>query len=73
MKDTLQSQLETYKRDNTKSSKSDMLSTINSISSSSSDSLTLRAAEQAKSSLTASRSNKNTIVESVEDLISSLS
>ncbi|MBZ2174435.1 hypothetical protein K8M07_04155 [Schnuerera sp. xch1] len=74
MKNTLKSQLETYKRDNTQSSKEAMLSTINSISNTmDNNSATQNTIEEAKQTLTASNSNKRGIVQSVENVISSLS
>lgn len=75
MKNTLKSQLETYKRDNTKSSKEEMLSTINSISSSmtNSDSSVSSSVEAAKKALTSKKTNKGEVVQSVESLISNLS
>ncbi|WP_352419278.1 hypothetical protein [Proteiniborus sp.] len=75
MKDMLRSQLETYKRDNSKSSKEAMLSTINSLTNSmgNGDSRALSSVETAKKALTSSKGNKDEIVQSVESVISSLS
>lgn len=74
MKNTLKSQLETYKRDNSKSSKEAMLSTINSLTNSmgSGDNGALGSIETAKKALTSSKGNKEEIVQSVESIISSL-
>ncbi|NLJ98101.1 MAG: hypothetical protein GX320_02370 [Tissierellia bacterium] len=74
MKDTLKSQLESYKRDNTESSKEELYNTINSISSPTLgyDSSTLNAVEEAKKTLTTRIGNKSEIVKSVENVISSL-
>lgn len=75
MKETLRSQLETYKKDNTKSSKEAMLATMDSITNtlSDNDSSTLNSIAAAKSAINASRSNKGDIVQSVESVISNLS
>lgn len=75
MKDTLKSQLESYKRDNSKKSKQAMLSTLNAMvgTMTNNDSSTLNSIQTAKSALTSSSSNKNEIVQSVENVISNLS
>lgn len=75
MKDALRSQLDTYKRDNTQSSKKEMLSTINSISNtlSNKDFTALNSIEEAKRALTDNTSNKGEIVQTIESVISTLS
>ena len=75
MKNILKSQLESYKRDNTESSKEAMLSTVDSIFNSMTDfdSSKTNSIEAARMALTSSRSNKDEIVETVESVISSLS
>ncbi|MCF6462081.1 hypothetical protein [Clostridium sp. Cult1] len=75
MKSTLRSQLESYKRDNTESSKEAMLSTMDSIFNSMTDYdiSTLTSIEAAKKALTSSKTNKNEIIQTVESVISSLS
>ncbi|SDZ09997.1 hypothetical protein SAMN05660462_01845 [Proteiniborus ethanoligenes] len=75
MKDILKSQLESYKRDNSKKSKQAMLSTLNAMvgTMTNNDSSTLNSIQTAKSALTSSSSNKNEIVQSVENVISNLS
>ncbi|MGF7060709.1 hypothetical protein [Brassicibacter mesophilus] len=75
MKDILKSQLESYKRDNSRSSKEAMLDTMNSITNSKSenDVSMLNSIQRAKNALTSSSGNKNEIVQSVESVISRLS
>ncbi|CCQ94230.1 hypothetical protein CULT_1750009 [[Clostridium] ultunense Esp] len=75
MKNTLRSQLETYKRDNTESSKEAMLSTMDSIFNSMTDYdiSALSSIETAKKALTSRETNKNEIIQTVESVISSLS
>lgn len=75
MKNILKSQLESYKRDNSKSSKEAMLTTMNSITNATAgnNSSTLNSIETARKALTSSNSNKDEIVQSVESVISSLS
>lgn len=70
MKDILKFYLEGYKKYNTSSSKADMLATINSITDNSSS--VSNSVEAAKSALTASKSNKDEIVQAVESVISSM-
>lgn len=70
MKDILKFYLEAYKKYNTSSSKADMLATINSITDNSSS--VSNSIEAAKSALTASKSNKDEIVQAVESVISSM-
>lgn len=73
MKETLQSHLNSYKNDNTESSKEDLLNTIDSLTSSvaGNDSMT-NSIEAAKKALTAKISNKGEIVQSVENVLSGL-
>lgn len=75
MKDILKSQLESYKRDNSRSSKEAMLDTVNSITNSKSenDASMLNSIQRAKNALTSGNGNKNEIVQSVESVISRLS
>lgn len=74
MKNILKSQLESYKRDNTESSKEAILSTIDSISNTMTGShmSTVNTIEEARRALRSNRSNKSEIVQSVENVISSL-
>lgn len=73
MKETLQSHLNSYKNDNTESSKEDLLNTIDSLTSSvaENDSMT-NSIEAAKKALTSKISNKGEIVQSVENVLSGL-
>jgi hypothetical protein len=75
VKDILKSQLESYKRDNSRSSKEAMLDTVNSITNSKSenDASMLNSIQRAKNALTSGSGNKNEIVQSVESVISRLS
>ena len=74
MKATLKSQLETFKKDNTKKSREEMLNTIESISGTTiGNGSVLNTIEAAKGALTSSNINKNEVVQSVEAVISSLS
>lgn len=72
MKDTLRSQLETYKFDNAKHSKEAMIDTLNSLKGSTIGDKALSAVENARESLKSTTSNKSTIVNSVEDVIKNL-
>ena len=74
MKDKLQSQLNTFKSDNTEASKNDLLSTLHSINGSTTTSVsTLSCVESAKDALTSKTTNKEDVVDSVRSVISSLS
>lgn len=73
MKDTLQSQLETYKRDNTRSSKEALLSTVNSLTSSFTGNETaLSSVDTARRTLSSRFTNKSEVVQSVENVLSNL-
>lgn len=71
MKDKLRSQLEQYKRDNTKSSKEDLLISLNSLNLNNIGP-TSNMVEMAREALTAENSNKEDIVQSVDAVISNL-
>ena len=76
MKTELRSQLENYKKDNTKSSKEALVNTLNSLTLTNivdtSDSSMLSMVDKAKENLTASDCNKEDIVQSVNLVISNL-
>lgn len=71
MKDKLRSQLEQYKRDNTKSSKEDLLISLNSLNLNNVGP-TSNMVEMAREALTAENANKEDIVQSVDSVISNL-
>ena len=71
MKDKLRSQLEQYKRDNTKSSKEDLLISLNSLNLNNIGP-TSNMVEMAREALTAENANKEDIVQSVDSVISNL-
>ena len=73
MKDTLQSQLITFKKDNTESSKEEMFTTLESLTSYvNGNKSMMNSVEVAKKALTTDISNKDEIVQSVENVISGL-
>lgn len=73
MKDTLQSQLITFKKDNTENSKEQMFNTLKSLTSSvKGNESMMNSVEVAKKALTTDTSNKDEIVQSVESVLSGL-
>lgn len=71
MKDTLQSQLENFKRDNTRASKEALLSTVNSLAGSVEVNDT-GSIDTARKVLSSRFTNKNEVVQSVENILSNL-
>lgn len=73
MKETLQSNLNSYKNNNTKESKDELLATIDSLTSSVKENDTMTSSiNAAKKALTKGNSNKSEIVQSVESVLSGL-
>lgn len=73
MKDKLQSQLNTFKSDNTEESKNDLLNTLDSISRSTNSNVSiLNSVESAKDALISKTTNKEDTVDSVRNVISNL-
>lgn len=72
MKDTLKSQLDAYKFDNSKHSKDVLLDSLSSLKGATIGGRAVSAVENAKESLNSTTSKKSEIVESVEDVINNL-
>lgn len=73
MKDTLQSQLITFKKDNTENSKEEMFTTLESLTSVvEGNKSIMNSVEVAKKALRTDISNKDEIVQSVESVLSGL-
>lgn len=73
MKSTLQSQLDAFKNDNTEATKEALMSTLNSITGATTNNVSaLASVKSATNALSSSNTNKNDVVQSVENVISSL-
>lgn len=72
MKDTLKSQLDTYKFDNAKHSKEAMIDSLNSLKGATIGDKALRSVETAREALKSTTANKSEIVDSVENVINNL-
>lgn len=73
MKETLQSNLNSYKNNNTEESKDELLATIDSLTSSVKGNDTMTSSiNAAKKALAKDNSNKSEIVQSVESVLSGL-
>lgn len=72
MKDTLRSQLDTYKLDNSKHSKEVLLDSLSSLKGATIGNKATSLVENAKESLNSTTANKSEIVASVETVIQNL-